>query len=456
VNYNNILNRDCKSLGQPAPKAPFRHRYIHALILCGAAAFGLLALLQPADEAGATRHSDGQVEVAQLTLPLPSTAAASLPQEETAQVPDSSWQEVSVRPGDTLSAIFDRLKLSPRELYALMESDRKMTSTLRQILPGQTLRFQLDAERQLNALHYRIDPLTTLAVERTNDGFSARHITRQVENRLAYSSTTIETSLFAAGQRAGLSDGLIMELATIFGWDIDFALDIRSGDSFTVLYEQDYLDGEHMRDGNILAAEFINQGQTYRAIRYTDPQGNGNFYTPDGLSMRKAFLRSPVDFNRISSGFQPERFHPVLGVKRPHRGVDYAAAVGTPIKASGDGRIEFVGSKGGYGKTVILQHGGAYRTLYAHMSRFRPGLGAGARVKQGQIIGYVGRTGVATGPHLHYEFLVNGVHRNPLTVKLPTAAPIPAQFREAFQQQAQMRLTQLEAVKQTILAMNTR
>lgn len=454
MDYNTILNRDCKSLGETPRGNPLRRRTIHALILGGAAVFGLLALLQPAHDAAAIRH---EASPQPLSLPLPATPSATIALEESPPAAELVWQDITVRSGDTLSAIFDRLKISPRELHALMATDRAMTATLRQLLPGQVLRFQIDEEEgRLNALHYRIDPLTTLAVERGDDGFSARHITRQVENRLAYTSATIETSLFAAGQRAGLSDGLIMELATIFGWDIDFALDIRNGDHFTVLYEQAFLEGEHMRDGNILAAEFINQGQTYRAIRFEDQQGNSSYYTPEGLSMRKAFLRSPVDFNRISSGFQPERFHPVLGVKRPHRGVDYAAPVGTPIKASGDGRIEFIGTKGGYGKTVILQHGGAYKTLYAHMSRYRPGLAAGTRVKQGQIIGYVGQTGVATGPHLHYEFLVNGVHRNPLTVKLPTAAPIPAQHKDEFQQQAQMRLAQLEAVKQTTLAMNNR
>ncbi|GAB4292260.1 MAG: peptidoglycan DD-metalloendopeptidase family protein [Thiohalomonadaceae bacterium] len=454
MDYNNILNKDCKSLGPTPQRSPLRRRSIHAMILGAAAVVGVLALLQPADNAAAIRHES----ITQaLNLPLPETTVATRSAEPLAQVAEAPWQEVTVRPGDTLSAIFDRLQLGATELHAMMNADRSMTATLRQLQPGQVLRFQVDEVRQqLNALHYGIDELTTLALERSDEGFTARHITRQVENRLAYSSATIDTSLFAAGQRAGLSDGLIMELATIFGWDIDFALDIRSGDSFTLLYEQAYLDGEYLRDGSILAAEFINQGQVYRAIRFVDANGNANFYTPDGLSMRKAFLRSPVDFNRISSGFQPERFHPVLGIKRPHRGVDYAAAIGTPIKASGDGRIEFIGTKGGYGKTVILQHGGAYRTLYAHMSRFHPGLRSGTRVKQGQIIGYVGKTGIATGPHLHYEFLVNGVHRNPLTVKLPTAAPLPAQYREAFQQQARLRLAQLEAVKQTMLAMNNR
>lgn len=455
MDYNNILNKDCKSLRPTPQRGLLLRRRLHVVIIGVAVVVGVLALLQPADDAAAIRHESTTTQT--LNLPLPETRIATLAVEPSAPIAEAPWQEVTVRPGDTLSAIFDRLKLGATELHALMNVDRAMTATLRQLQPGQVLRFQVDEARQrLTALHYDIDALTTLAVERGEEDFTVRHITRQVENRLAYSSATIDTSLFAAGQRAGLSDGLIMELATIFGWDIDFALDIRSGDSFTLLYEQAYLDGEYLRDGTILAAEFVNQGRTYRAIRFVDTNGHANFYTPDGLSMRKAFLRSPVDFNRISSGFQPERFHPVLGVKRPHRGVDYAAAIGTPIKAAGDGRIEFMGTKGGYGKTVILQHGGAYRTLYAHLSRFRPGLRSGTRVKQGQIIGYVGKSGLATGPHLHYEFLVNGVHRNPLTVKLPTAAPLPAQYQEEFQQQARLRLSQLEAVKQTRLAMNER
>lgn len=448
-----MLNRDYKSMGQPAQRGALQRRAVHALFLGSAALFGLLALLQPADDAVATRHPGADAGPLIVQLPLPATVQrAPLSGEAPDKATGRSWQEVTVRAGDTLSAIFNQLQLPPSELHEIMTSNRGATANLRQIRPGQVLRFQISDEQQLLALHYPVDAVTTLVVERGEAGFTTRHLTRQVENRLAYSSATIETSLFAAGQRAGLSDGLLMELATVFGWDIDFALDIRNGDQFTVLYEQTFLDGELLRDGNILAAEFVNQGQTYRAIRFADPQGNTSYYTPDGMSMRKAFLRSPVDFNRISSGFQPERFHPVLGVKRPHRGVDYAAPTGTPIKASGDGRVEFVGTKGGYGKTVVIQHGGAYRTLYAHMSRFRPGVSTGSRVKQGQVIGYVGQTGVATGPHLHYEFLVNGVHRNPLTVKLPTAEPIAAEYREAFQQQAQLRLAQLETVKQTTLA----
>ena len=214
-----------------------------------------------------------------------------------------------------------------------------------------------------------------------------------------------------------------MELANIFGWDIDFALDIRAGDHFTVIYEERFLNGEKIGNGPILAAEFVNQGRSYKAIRYSDAGNRSDYYSPTGLSMRKAFLRTPVDFRRISSRFG-KRKHPILNRMRMHTGVDYAASRGTPIRAAGDGKVIHKGRKGGYGRTVIIQHGGRYSTLYAHMNSYRRGVYTGKRVKQGQIIGYVGSSGRATGPHLHYEFRVNGVHRNPLTVKLPSAKPI--------------------------------
>jgi murein DD-endopeptidase MepM/ murein hydrolase activator NlpD len=220
------------------------------------------------------------------------------------------------------------------------------------------------------------------------------------------------------------------------------------------MFEQHYLDGERLRDGKILAAEFTNQENTYRAVLFTDQEGSSQYYSEDGRSMRKAFLRSPVDFRRISSTFQRERYHPVLGKKRPHRGVDYAAATGTPVKAAGDGKVIFRGSKSGYGNTVELQHGGSIVTLYAHLSRFQKGVINGSRVRQGQIIGYVGQTGLATGPHLHYEFRINGTHRNPLTVKLPDAAPIQAEYKAEFMQQSQQLLAQLDLFKRTQVASN--
>ncbi len=238
-----------------------------------------------------------------------------------------------------------------------------------------------------------------------------------------------------------------MELANVFGWDIDFALDIRKGDSFTVLYEELFRNGEKIQDGDILAAEFINDGKAYRAVRYTNPQTNvSEYFTPDGKSMRKAFLRTPVNFARISSRFSVNRYHPVLHKVRSHKGVDYAAKSGTPIYAAGDGKVIFKGKKGGYGKVMIVQHGSKYTTLYAHLKTYNRKLRVGSKVKQGQTIAYVGKTGLATGPHLHYEFRVNGTHRNPLTVKLPESKPVPKRYMADFELTTTPMFAQLDLV----------
>ena len=267
-----------------------------------------------------------------------------------------------------------------------------------------------------------------------------------------HASAVIDNSLFQAAQEAGLSDSLTMELAGIFAWDIDFALDIRKGDEFTVLYEEQYLDGENIGEDSIIAAEFINRGEKHHAIRYTDESGNTDYYALDGKSMRKTFLRTPVEFSRISSRFSLGRKHPILNKIRAHKGVDYAAARGTPIKTTGNGKIAFLGKKGGYGNTIVIQQGSHYSTLYAHMSKFRSGLKTGSHVKQGQTIGYVGSTGLATGPHLHYEFRIDGVHRNPLTVKLPGAQPLAKQYRDDFDRKAEALLAQLDTVRSVQVA----
>jgi len=361
------------------------------------------------------------------------------------------WQNVSVNSGDSLSLIFDRLHLSPQQLHAVV-ADKDAKRILTSLRPKQELQFQIDDSSGLQAIRYTISPEKTLLVTRNGEGFTSQLIEQPIEIRLTHASGIIDNSLFQAGQTAGMSDNLIMELANIFAWDVDFALDIRKGDSFNLMYEENYLDGEKLRDGRILAAEFVNQGHTYRAVLFTDPEGNSQYFSEGGHSMKKAFLRSPVDFRRISSTFQRERFHPILGRKRPHQGVDYAAATGTPIKAAGDGKVVFRGHKGGYGNTVVLQHGGNISTLYGHMSKFRKGVSTGSRVKQGQVIGYVGMTGLATGPHLHYEFRINGVHRNPLTVKLPDAAPVPAKYKAEFEKQSKQFLAQLDLFKRVQVA----
>jgi len=449
VTYPTFSNRDFKTPGQSPRKRRFHRGHLH-LLAVASGVVGLIALFSPTHDAEATRHPVEQTEPLALPLPLPSddeVAKTAVPD------PTADWQIVKVKSGDTLSSLFERQGLSPSDVYSVVNADEQ-AEKLSRLSPGQTFKFDI-ADGQLRALHYNIDPTKTLALHRAEQGFEARMLEKSLETRTNYAAGTIDGSLYASALEAGLSERLIMELVAVFGWDIDFALDLRKGDRFALIYEEKFLDGERYRDGAILAAEFENRGEIYRAVRFTDPKGRSSYFGPDGRSMRKAFLRSPVDFRRISSRFQPERYHPVLGKKRPHRGVDYAAGTGTPIKAAGDGRIVFRGRKGGYGRTIIIKHGGRYSTLYAHMSGFRRGLWSGSRVKQGQTIGYVGQSGLATGPHLHYEFRVNGVHRNPLTVALPDAEPIKRAYKAQFEREAEGLLSQLEIMGETQLASKT-
>lgn len=363
-----------------------------------------------------------------------------------------NWIDYDVRSGDTLTSLFKRAGLSARDVYQVSQATSE-NKVLSRLYPGQTLSFLIQ-EGQLQKLRFTQDRLNSVEIVRTDDGYNTQTQSRTPDIKPHIVSGTINSSLFVDAGRAGLSDNMIMQMAQILGWDVDFALDIRKNDRFRVLYEEKFLDGEKIGEGDILAVEFVNQGESFAAVRYTDSKGDSNYFTPDGQSMRKAFLRSPVDFRRISSNFNPARLHPVLGTKRPHRGVDYAAATGTPIKASGDGKIIWRGTKGGYGRCIIVQHGGNITTLYAHMNGYKSGLSTGSRVKQGQVIGYVGKSGLASGPHLHYEFRVNGVHKNPVTVKLPHAEPVAKSERAAFQQEASRLMAMLDG-GQTELAMAT-
>lgn len=397
-------------------------------------------------EATATEKQNHQ-ESTQLMAETPETVN---------EAPALSWQEIKVQSGDNLSLIFPRVGLSARDVYNVAQTGDSIKPLLN-LKPGQTLRFglsQANDKTTLEKLEVKLSPVETLVLSSTEDGYSTETVTREVENRQKQVAGEISSSLFVAGHEAGMSDKLIMKMAHIFGWDIDFALDLRKGDHFKLIYEESYLDGQKFDDGDILAAEFTNQGKTFRAIRYTDAEGNSHFYAPNGDSMRKTFTRTPVHFSRISSRFNPNRKHPVLKTSRPHRGVDYAASTGTPILATGDGKVDFIGTKGGYGRVIILSHGGKYTTLYGHMSGFKKGLKRGQRVRQGQTIGYVGMSGLATGPHLHYEFRINGVHRNPLTVALPKAEPLNAKYMADFKQQSQPLLAKLEALTPPALALN--
>ena len=363
-------------------------------------------------------------------------------QESTETTPQINWQSVTVKNGDSLALIFSRLGLSPNSLYRLM-SLGKDVSILKKLKPGQILKFQIEGN-EFSGLEYEIDITNALKISKQDKNFQVERIQQQLETVVKNSNAIIKDSLFLSGKRAGLSDNLIMQLVSIYGWDIDFALDIREGDAFTVIYEEQYKDGIKVAEGPIIAAEFTNQNNILRTVRYTHNDGSVDYYSDNGDAMRKAFLRTPVNFTRISSRFNLNRKHPILNTIRAHRGVDYAASTGTPIKATGDGTVTFAGTKGGYGRTIILKHGGTYSTVYAHLHKYANGVRTGKRVKQGQIIGYVGKSGLATGPHLHYEFRVNGVHRNPLTVKLPKVESISKNDLPEFQKKVNPMLAELD------------
>ena len=354
------------------------------------------------------------------------------------------WESVKVQSGDNLALIFKRKRLSPQMLYNIMALGED-TAILKHIKPGQEIRFLFE-DGQFEALQYDVDLTDTLYIKKLGDIYSAYLLEKELESKVKTASGTINESLFLAGRRGGLSDNMIMQLINLYGWDIDFAMEVRQGDQFHVVYEERYIDGEKVQDGPILAAEFINRGKSFTSVRYTHADGHSDYYAENGDSMRKAFLRTPVKFARISSRFSLGRKHPILNRIRAHKGVDYAASTGTPVRATGDGVIKLAARKGGYGKAIIIQHGGRYTTLYGHLSRYRRGIKRGKHVKQGQIIGYVGVTGLATGPHLHYEFRVNGVHRNPLTVKLPKAMRIPDDLMDEFKSQAKPLLAQLSSI----------
>ena len=337
--------------------------------------------------------------------------------------PIISWQSVVVKPGDSLALIFSRLGLGSNSLFQIM-SLGKETSILKTLVPGDKLEFHI-VDNELIALKYEMELTKILKIFKKDKKFVTENIKIELDSIVKNAHAIIIDSLFLSGQKAGLSDNLIMQLVAIFGWDIDFALDIRKGDKFTILYEEQYKDGVKVAEGPILAAEFINQTKTLRAVRYSENNKRNDYYAVNGDAMRKAFLRTPVDFfSRISSKFSFGRKHPVLNKIRAHKGVDYAAPIGTPVRATGDGIVAFAGRNGGFGKTIKLKHAGTYSTVYAHLHRTAKNIRKGKKVKQGQIIGYVGQSGLATGPHLHYEFQVHGVHRNPLTVKLPKVKAI--------------------------------
>ncbi|MBW8191106.1 peptidoglycan DD-metalloendopeptidase family protein [Neiella marina] len=426
-------------------RIPHSHRWLLGLCVF----FILLGLIWPSEQAKATRTADApwQLDLNKrypIPLNLKATQAAALAAEAAEQF---NWQVETVKSGDSLAKLFSRAGLSAKSLHNIMQLG-KPVAALKKIHPGDQISFARDNDGKLQQLAYAISDEKTLYIDVTPAGYEARVDVKEFELRSDYAGATIESNFWNAGMESGMTPNLIMALANIFGWDIDFALDIRKGDSFTVIYETRYLDGEFAGYGDIIGAEFINQGERHRAIRHSD----GNYYAPDGHAMRKAFLRAPVNFKYISSSFNPRRLHPVTGKVRPHRGIDYAAKTGTPVLAAGDGKVIKSGYSRLNGNYVFIKHGERYVTKYLHLHKRY--VKSGQRVKQGKTIGSVGATGRVTGPHLHYEFLVNGVHRNPRTVKLPQSQAIAKNERQSFLNVAKQIGHQLDSNQRILLAMN--
>lgn len=372
-------------------------------------------------------------------ISLETTAATTVYPPETESLESltstPAWHDQEIKSGDTLSQIFKRAGYDDQDLYDVISQSADGKS-LEKIFPGQTIAFQTDESGSLVGVRHTRSQLETVTYLRSDSGFESQVEVRLPEQREAWTTGVITSSLFLAGQEAGLSQSMIMDMANIFGGVVDFALDPRRGDTLQLVYQELYVDGEKFKDGEIIAASFTNQGETFNAFRYTDSNGDTHYYNEDGVSMRKSFLMAPLDFTRISSNFNMNRLHPIYKTTRPHRGTDYAAPTGTPVYAAGDGRVLKAGYTSTNGNYVFIQHGDQYTTKYLHLQKRMVNIGQ--HVSQSQIIGTVGSTGAATGPHLHYEFLVNGVHRNPRTIykDLPKALKLPekemANFREAI------------------------
>ncbi|MGI9317347.1 MAG: M23 family metallopeptidase [bacterium] len=371
---------------------------------------------------------------------------------------EEDWKSEKVKKRDTLSQIFNRLGLSSKEAYELVALEQ--ASPLKLIRPGQKIEVvttpssEQEGEIELAALRYALDKFSSLVALRTDQGYQIETVVKEPEVQHRVAKATIDHSLLGSAKSADIPHDIVYQLAGILGWQIDFARDIQPGDQIAIIYEELYLDEELVGHGQIIAAEFLGEDKQYRAIRHVDEEGHVTYFAPDGDGIQGSFLRSPLKFARVTSKFSKKRFHPIQKKWKAHKGVDYGAPMKTPIMSTGDGIVTLAGRKKGYGKTVIIRHGHKYQTLYAHMNSYAKGLKAGVRVKQGDVIGYVGKTGWTTGPHLHYEFRLNGVHQNPLTVELPKSAPIDQKYQQAFKQEAEVWVAALNKAGRIPLAQN--
>jgi murein DD-endopeptidase MepM/ murein hydrolase activator NlpD len=436
------------SFAQNLSTAPISWRREHWVLAGIAIVLGaLIGVVIPTWASASRQTQPAPPAHALVAIPLP----ALPPEAGGASAPaEPEWHVVTVKAGQSLSDIFREQGLTPTDLQRALGAEGD-AATLRRIHPGDEFAFALGPNGDLRAMRFDADDSDRVTLTFGAGDVKRAVQERSVEHRTLFAHGVVTRSLFEAGEEAGISDAMVLKLANAFGYDIDFAQDLRQGDSFSVIYERLYREGERLRDGDIVAAIFVNQGKRYAAIRYTNDAGETLFYSEDGRPLRKAFLRTPVEFTRISSMFSVGRKHPILGYMRAHRGVDYAAPAGTPIRAAGAGKVIFRGWQRGYGNVVILQHRGKYSTLYGHMSRFAKEK-VGQTVDQGQVIGYVGMTGLATGPHLHYEFRVNNVHRDPLKVTLPKEEPLPPSQLAQFKRHNAPLLARLDQIDRVRLA----
>lgn len=423
--------------------APSRHLLLSTIAVIGAC-FGVVAAFGNVSS-GLDNNFSQQNIVELLSL---SQATPVIENEEL------FIREEKVRPGDSAYSLLERLGVDNSRMIDAARGNVQAQPLFRQLSPGKMVTAYLDREGQLRSLLFPLNdkPDQVLELDDAKEGLKVSQKALALETRVAVKSADINYSLFSATDAAGIPDTIASQLVDIFGGDIDFHRDLRKGDHFSVAYETIMNMGRPLRSGRILAAEFVNDGRSFKAVWFQGTDGRGGYYTPDGKSLRKAFLRSPLEFSRVTSGFSMSRFHPILQQWRAHKGVDYGAPIGTRVKATADAVVDYVGIQNGYGKVVVLRHQGPYTTVYGHLSGFALGLRKGSRVAQGDVIGYVGMTGLATGPHLHYEFRINGIFKNPLSVALPGSQPLTSEQMARFRSESGVWLARIDAVRNINLA----
>ena len=394
--------------------------------------------------------------VPQSDLDLTSTSVAieeiALPKVAVDETPTASyWRNERVQRGDTVDELLRRLSIEDTSASDYLRKSAEAAS-FRKLPAGTEIQAETTATGGLIALRYLDSDSAQILIDKQNGEFHSKTLPALLETRLFVRTGEIKTNLYAATDEAGLPDAAANQVSELFSGDIDFHHDLRKGDRFTVVYEMTYSNGALLHTGRIQAAEFVNQGHTYRALYFQKDAQHGDYYTPEGKSVHKAFLRSPIEFSRVSSRFSLSRFHPILNKWRSHKGTDFAAPMGSKVRVTADGIVSVIGKQGGYGNVIMVNHQGRYTTVYGHLSRFAQGLHKGQHVAQGDTIGYVGMTGLATGPHLHYEFKVNGQQQDPLRVALPDAKPIDSSYLAAFQPVANDLVARLNLLRNTNLA----